>query len=412
MESQTYSYRNFSQILTLENAFKKDGRRLTKDDLGIIENGSVVFSEEEIFWVGPDYQFPSKFKNIHSKSFVGHILLPELVDSHTHLVFGGDRASEYSMRLNGADYQEIGKAGGGILNTMKGTNALSGGQLLSLAIERVEHIFSYGIGTIEVKSGYGLNFEKEYEISHIIDDLKKHFCGKVQIINTFMAAHAVPKEFKSSHEYMSKVVIPLMEKLASENIIDIVDIFHEQNYFDEKDTELLFNTAKRLKLPWKSHADEFADNKGAILASKNGALSTDHLLMTGPDGIETLANSSTVATLLPGTGFFLGKKQADARKFLDSGAKVAIGSDYNPGSCHWDNLLLIASLAAPQYKMNITELFAAITLNAAHSLGLKKQGAIVTGLQPRFSTFQTDRIDNITYNWGRNFSINKEYNAR
>ena len=196
---------------------------------------------------------------------------------------------------------------------------MSRDQLFNLVVERIGRLHSYGVGTIEVKSGYGLNFEKEYEIANVINDLKKHFKNKIQIINTYMAAHA----------------------------------------------------------------DEFYDNKGAILATKYGALSTDHLLRTTDDGILALSNSRTVATLLPGTGFFLGKEQANARALLDAGVKVAIGSDYNPGSCHCDNLLLIASLAAPQYKMNITELWCAITINAAHALGLKKQGAIMKGLVPR-----------------------------
>ena len=400
------AYRNFSQIITLVPAWKKDGRNLTPDDMGVIENASIVFSDREIIWVGKDCDMPEEYASLKGTQCQGKTLLPELVDSHTHLVFGGDRAHEYTMRLNGADYEAIGNAGGGILNTMNGTNAMSRDQLFNLGVERIERLHSYGVGTIEVKSGYGLNFEKEYEIAHVINDLKKHFKNKIQIINTYMAAHAIPKEFSSSMEYMTSMVIPLMRKLHAEGVIDVVDIFHEQGYFDAEDTALLLKTAKELGLGSKTHADEFYDNKGAILATKYGALSTDHLLRTTDDGILALSNSRTVATLLPGTGFFLGKEQANARALLDAGVKVAIGSDYNPGSCHCDNLLLIASLAAPQYKMNITELWCAITINAAHALGLKKQGAIMQGLVPRFSVFNVDRVDLITYNWGRNFATN------
>ncbi len=158
-------------------------------------------------------------------------------------------------------------------------------------------------------------------------------------------------------------------------------------------------------VPIKSHADEFNDNKGAVIACQYDALSADHLLCTGPDGIEALANSDTVATLLPGTGFFLGKPQAFARAFLDNGCKVAIGSDYNPGSCHFDNILFLAAIAAPQYEMNIAELWSSITLNAAHALGFRSQGAIAKGLKPRFSIFKTDCIDRITYNWGKNLAV-------
>ncbi|MBY0415232.1 MAG: amidohydrolase family protein, partial [Bdellovibrionales bacterium] len=263
---------------------------------------------------------------------------------------------------------------------------------------------SYGVGTIEIKSGYGLNFEKEYEISHIIHDLKNIVRPDVQIINTFMAAHAVPKNYSSSYDYMKEVVLPLLDRMAEENIIDCVDIFHEQNYFSDEDVVSLFERAQRLNIPVKMHADEFNDNKGAILATKYQALSADHLLATGEDGIKALSDSSTVATLLPGTGLFLGKKQANARAFLDAGVKVAIASDFNPGSCHCDNLIMIASLAAPIYKMNMAELWCAITLNAAHALNLKNQGALIPGLLPRLSIFNTDSLDRVTYNWGKNLA--------
>jgi imidazolonepropionase len=398
-------FSNFSEIATLEEAYKKDGRNLLPEDMSIKENSSVVFDEDEIKWVGSLLEIPEEYKNLSPIDFSGKVLIPEIVDCHTHIVFGGDRSKEYSMRLNGADYQEIAKAGGGILSTMKATNESSESELFNLAVKRIEQIHSYGVGTIEIKSGYGLNYEKEKECTLLIDKLKKHFSNRVQIINTYMAAHAIPKEYSSSNDYIHKVVIPLLKELSTFNIIDAVDIFHEEGYFDEVDTQQLFDVAKILNIKVKSHADEFKDNKGAILASSNNALSTDHLLMTADDGIDALAKSSTVATLLPGTGFFLGKAQASARKFLDAGVKVAIGSDYNPGSCHCDNVLLIASLAAPQYQMNISELWCSITLNAASALNLNRQGAIIPGFSPRFSIFDVNSIDKITYNWGRNYCI-------
>ena len=400
------AFRNFDQILTLEGSSKKDGRNLKPEDMTILQNASIVCSDTEIIWVGPEKSFPKKFEEKADHSyFEGRVLTPEIVDSHTHLIFGGDRADEYSMRLNGEDYQEIAKSGGGILSTMKGTQNLSSEELFNISVERINRIHSYGVGTIEIKSGYGLTYSKEMELTKVIDRLKKHFHPKVQIKNTFMAAHAVPKDFSSSKEFMKSVVIPLLEELSDEKIIDAVDIFHEENYFDREDTELLFEKSKTLGIPRKSHADEFFDNKGAILAAKHNALSTDHLLRTEKDGIEALAESSTVATLLPGTGFFLGKPQANARRFLDQGVKVAIASDYNPGSCHCDNVVLVASLAAPAYQMNIAELWSSITLNAAHALGLKNQGAIIPGLRPRFTIFNVSNINSITYNWGRQLSL-------
>ena len=398
------TFRNFSEIATLSPAQAKDGRNLIPTDLGLIKNASIVYDQDQILWVGPDSEFPGEYTDLIAVDATGKSCVPEIVDSHTHAVFGGDRAHEYSMRLNGASYEEISNAGGGILNSMIGTNDLSRTELLKLAQQRIKTIASYGVGTIEIKSGYGLNFDKEYELTQIIHDLKNIFRPDIQIINTFMAAHAIPKEYASSYLYMKEVVLPLLDRMAEEQIIDCVDIFHEKNYFSDEDVISLFERAKRLNIPVKMHADEFNDNKGAILATKYQALSADHLLATGADGIEALKNSNTVATLLPGTGLFLGKAQANARAFLDAGVKVAIASDYNPGSCHCDNVLMIASLAAPMYKMNMAELWCAITLNASHALGLKDQGALIPGLKPRFTVFNTDSIDRITYNWGKNLA--------
>jgi imidazolonepropionase len=397
-------FRNFAEIATLEGAHKKDGRKINSTDLSIIRNGSIVFDQNEIIWAGEDSQLPKEFSKKDFIDVSQKVCTPEVVDSHTHLIFGGDRAHEYSMRLNGYTYEEIAKSGGGILNTMQGTRALSRNDLLKLGMERARKIKSYGVGTIEVKSGYGLSYEKEFELSQIIHDLKNVMKPEVQIINTYMAAHAIPQEFTSSYEYMKAVVLPLLDRLSEENIIDAVDIFHEQNYFSDEDVRSLFERAQRLKIPVKMHADEFNDNNGAALAVSYNALSADHLLKTSLESIDRLKNSETVATLLPGTGLFLGKEKANARAMLDAGVKVAMASDFNPGSSHCDNLILLASIAAPIYKMNTGELWSAITLNAAHALGLKNQGAIIKGMRPRFSIFNTDSIDRITYNWGTNLS--------
>lgn len=396
--------KNLNEIVTLSSAHAKDGRNLTPEDLSLITDGAIVFDEKEILWVGETKNLPSEYEAC-AVSLANHVLTPEIVDSHTHLIFGGDRAGEYVERLNGVSYEEIARRGGGILLTMNQTNAASSEELYLSAKERIQRISSYGVGTIEVKSGYGLNFEKEYELSLIIDRLKKEFAPTVQIINTYMAAHDVPKNFKSSKEYISEVVIPLLEKLAPLKIIDVVDIFHEKNYFDDEDTTLLFQTAKRLGIPGKIHADELNDNGSAALGAKLNSLSCDHLLQISDEGILALKNSSTVATLLPGTAFFLGKPLAPAKKMLDAGVKVAIASDYNPGSCHCDNVLLVASISAAQLKMNVAQTWCGITLNAAHALGLKEQGALMVGMKPRFSLFKAKSLSHISYNWGHSLSV-------
>jgi imidazolonepropionase len=395
--------RNLNQILTLESASKKDGRMLVPDDISLINNGAIVYSESKIIWVGKNKDLPNEYKDMDFKDGSGLVLTPGLVDSHTHLVFGGDRAFEYTMRLNGADYQDIADAGGGILSTMEKTISSTNSDLFNKACERVERIYSYGVKAIEIKSGYALTFEKEKELTLIIDKLKKHFNGKVIIHNTFMAAHAVPKSFNSSKEYINKIVIPLLEDDEIKSTIDSVDIFHEDGYFNAEDVETLFKKCQTLSINTRIHADEFNDNKGAVLASQYRSLSADHLLATGIDGAKALAKSRTVATILPGTAFFLGKPLANARMFLDEGCAVAIASDYNPGSSHCDNLLMVASISAKSLGFNIAELWAAITLNAGKAINRPDIGSIEIGKSPVFSFFNIENIDQITYSWGRNF---------
>lgn len=397
---------NINQTLLLENAAKKDGRRLSPEDFDVLSNSCVIY-DDAIRFVGLEKDIPKELldKVTTKKNLEGFVLTPEIVDCHTHLIFGGNRSKEYSMRLNGADYQKIAQAGGGILESSRGTNSISDNDLLDICSTRIKRLNSLGVGTIEIKSGYGLGFDEEYRLSKLIHKLKEEFSPKINIINTYMAAHAVPSTSANSTEYIKDICIPLMNKLSGENIIDAVDIFHEEGYFNQEDVKLLFDEAVKLNLRVKSHADEFQDNDGAALAVEYNALSTDHLLCSSTRGIQKLSESSTVATLLPGTGFFLGKPQADARAFLDAGVKVAIGSDYNPGSCHCDNVLLLASLAAPHYRINITELWTAITLNASHALGLMDQGSIQVGMKPRFSLFRANTIDEITYNWGNNLAV-------
>lgn len=397
--------KNISEILTLESAYKKDGRYLTPDDLSLIPAGAIIFNKKQIEWIGSSKNIPLNYQIDKEFDLKGFVVTPEIVDSHTHLVFAGDRSVEYVSRINGKSYQTIYNEGGGINTTVNSTAQETELNLFKTAVDRINHIHSLGIGTIEIKSGYGLSINSERKITQVIHRLKKHFEGRVQIFNTYLAAHGIPSG-SSSKEYLKNVVLPLLEEFSNAKMIDAVDIFFEKDYFNKEETEELLIRAKKYNLSGKIHADEFNDNKGAILACKHLALSCDHLLETTEDGIKALSQSNTVATVLPGTSLFLGKKFARAREMLNSGVKVAMASDYNPGSCHCDNLLMLASITAPQYKMNITELWAAITLNASHALSLKRQGALISGMSPRFSIFKTDHFQNITYSWGKNLATN------
>ncbi len=399
-------YRNLNEILTLEGAVRKDGRRLLPEDLCLIQGGAVVLENDLIVWVGKTSELPINYQSYQQIDLSHHVLTPELVDSHTHIVFGGDRAQEYADRLNGVSYEEIRKRGGGILLTMNETNQASIEDLFESACRRIERLYSYGVGTIEIKSGYGLNLDKEHAISRLIHKIKKHFEPRIKIFNTFLAAHDIPISFPSSADYVEEVVLPLLEDLSKEKIIDAVDIFHEKNYFSSDDVKKVFLLAKSLGIATKIHADELNDNDGASIAVEFESLSADHLLKVSEQGIGALASSRTVATLLPGTAFFLGKALAPARAMLDAGVKVAIASDFNPGSCHCDNILLIGSLAAPQLRLNQAELWCGMTLNASHALGIGDQGAIVPGMKARFALFRAESLSHITYSWGNNLRVN------
>lgn len=397
-------YRRLSQILTLSGAVAKDGRRLEAADLGLINEASIVFDGEKILWVGEDRELPSEYHNAQTHELAGHVLTPGIVDSHTHLLFGGDRAQEYIRRLDGEDYQKIASEGGGILFTMRETLRLNENQLFELGVERLHRMASYGVTAIEMKSGYALTQEGELALLRAMKRLKNHFKSSLRLFVTYLGAHAVPREFASSAEFVAKVVVPTLRLAAQEQLVDAVDVFHENGYFSTEDSQNIFKVTKELGLRCKIHADEFHDNGSAALAVSFDALSADHLLRTGDAGIQTLANSNTVATLLPGTAFFLGKPLANARGLLDAGAKVALASDYNPGSCHCDNLLMIAAIAAPSLKMNQAEVWTGMTLNPAHALGFNDQGALMAGMRPSFALFKAQNLAQITYSWGINLA--------
>ncbi|MFP5458907.1 MAG: imidazolonepropionase [Bacteriovoracia bacterium] len=398
-------YRQLSQVATLSGAHSKGGRHLEPSDLGILDNAAIVFDDNQIHWVGNDPDLPEKYSLLPSISLAHHVLTPAIVDSHTHLLFGGNRSSEYAARLNGEDYQAIARAGGGILFTMRETLKLSQDELVTIGRERLERLLSYGVRTVEMKSGYALTTDGELRLLRAAKVLKTEFSGRVNVFSTYLGAHAVPKDYASSTQFLHDIVIPTLTQAHAEQLVDAVDIFAEDGYFSPSDVRTLFEHATRLGLPVKIHADEFNDNGGARLAAEFQALSADHLLKTSADGIHALAISDTVATILPGTAFFLGKPLAPARQLLDAGCRVAIASDFNPGSSHVDNLLLVASLAAPSLKINLAELWCGITMNAAAALGMKDRGCLVAGMKPEFALFAVNKVSDITYGWGRNYSV-------
>jgi imidazolonepropionase len=390
--------RDLSQIVTLESALKKDGRRIQQEDLSIIKDAAIAYQNDKILWVGRTKEIPKEYKNFNTLSLPNKIMLPGFSDCHTHTVFAGNRANEYTRRLSGEDYQKIANEGGGILSTVGATQKSSADDLFNSAVKRINQMHQRGVKSLEIKSGYGLTKDSELKILQVIKRLKSLFDGKVRIFTTFMGAHAVPEKFNSSNEYIAQEVLPILEE-ATPDLFDAVDIFHEQGYFNDVDAVQLFEVAIKKNKSIRMHADEFNDNNGANLAMKYHALSCDHLMKINLEGIENLGRSKTVAVVLPGTSLFLGKEPAPINKLIEANAKVAISTDFNPGSCHFSDLALLAKITAPRFKLNIGQLITSITLNPAHSLGFLNEGSLISGMYPSFSLFNVNSLDEFVYDW-------------
>jgi len=391
---------NCSWVITLESAVSKEGKKLSPQDHTPVKNGAIIHDGQTILWVGKENTIPENFNsNIKfRKDMKGRVVTPGLIDCHTHLVFAGNRALEYVDRLNGRSYQDIADSGGGITYSSEQTNHADNEKLYQDAFQRLERLYQLGHCAVEIKSGYSLTLEGEINLCRIIHRLKQSFKDKISIHTTLMAAHAVPKN-SNADSYLDDVVLPSLKLAAAEQLIDSVDIFHEVGYFNQNHVEKLFTTATLLNIPRRIHADEFNNNNGAAIAKKFQCLSADHLLHVDHANASILADSQTVATLLPGTAFFLGKKLAPAKMLLDTGCAVAIGSDYNPGSCHWNDVFQIARMSAASLGLNTAQFWCSITYNGARALALNNFGAIKPGFKPKFLVWEAREPEDLLYDW-------------
>ena len=391
---------NISCALTLKNAVSKNGRQLLKEDLSLINNVAIVKNDETIEWIGTKDQLPKTFYNSFTDEIdlQNRVVTPGLIDAHTHLIFSGNRANEYMMRLSGASYEEISKAGGGIVASSMATNSADDDYLEKLATNRINVLYELGIAACEIKTGYSLTLDGEIRLLKIINDLKKKFSSKLLIHRTLMSAHAIPQKMNKD-EYIKSIVLPTIDQATSLKIIDSLDVFHEVNYFEQSDVEVIFNYARKFNLDLKLHVDEFNNNGGAKLGARYNCSSVDHLLHTDLEGACALAASNTIATLLPGTAFYLGKKLANAKMLIDAGCAVAIASDFNPGSCYFNDVFQIARMSAPSLKINPAALWSAITLNAAKSLGLKNYGALLPNFSSQILVWEASNPDDLLFDW-------------
>lgn len=371
--------------------------------INIIENAYIAVKNGKILAIGVGDEFGNLCGDdtkIHDAE--GLLVTPGLIDSHTHLIHGGSRENEFSMKLNGVPYIEILNNGGGILSTVKATKESSEEELYKKAKKSLDRMLEFGVTTVEEKSGYGLELNteiKQLEVARVLD--KNH---PVDLVHTFLGAHAVPEEYKENHKaYIDILVDVMMPKIKDMGLAEFCDVFCEEGVFTIEESEYILQKAKEMGYKLKIHADEIESLGGAELAAKLGCVSADHLMAASDEGIKMMAENNVVANILPATSFNLNKNYADCRKMIDMGAIVSLSSDYNPGSCPSENLQLVMQLGCLHLKMTPNEVLTAVTINAAYAIDrADKIGSIEVGKNADFVVFDARNVEYLMYHFGIN----------
>lgn len=396
-------FSNAEQIVTCNTNgvnFKK-GKDFS--ELEVLTSHAIIVENDLIKDIIPN-QSIKNFSDYEIFDLKNKIILPGLVECHTHTAFAGSRADEFKMKLDGVHYEEIASQGGGILKTVNAVRNISLTDLVELIKPRIDEFISQGITTLEIKSGYGLNFENEIKLLHAIKILDELY--PIDIVPTFLGAHTFPKEFRENHQvYIEEIVNKMIPHIAKNNLAEFCDAFCETSAFSSEEVDLIFSAAKKHGLKLKLHTEQFNNIGGLDVALKHNAISVDHLEVLKESDIGKLADSDVVCDLLPGVSFFLNYQFAPARKLIDAGVVVALSTDYNPGSSHILNLHLIMQLAALKMQLKAEEIINAVTINAAKSLGRNDSiGSIEIGKKADFSIFNTEEYPDIIYNVGRNLN--------
>ena len=375
--------KNASALVTCSGFMAKKGREMS--ELGIIADGAVVIEQGRISRVGTTTNIMADLKALgqdlsqfETIDAFGKAVLPGFVDSHTHLVFGGYRAEEYAWRLMGDSYMDILQRGGGILSTVRATRSASREELTEAGLKRLDSMLSFGVTTVEGKSGYGLDRETEIKQLEVMADLNR--LHPLDVVPTFMGAHAVLPEYKGREDdYIDFLLKEVVPEVASRRLAEFCDIFCEKNVFSVEQSRRLLTNAVESGLKSKLHADEIVRLGGAELAAEIGAVSADHLLHASDEGLHAMAEAGVVATLLPATAFSLREPYARGRKMIDAGGAVALATDFNPGSCFSESIPLVAGLAALYVNLSPEEIVTALTLNGAAALD---RAQVVGSLDP------------------------------
>lgn len=391
---------NIPELVTCAGPGPKCGKDMA--DAGILVDAYVKIQDGLISEIGLMNDYRHEESSVEVIDCTGKAVLPGFVDSHTHFVFGGYRADEFRMRLEGADYMEIMAAGGGIASSVKATRSAQEDELFEAGQERLNAMLRMGVTTVEGKSGYGLDLETELKQLRVMHRLNaKHV---MEVVPTFLGPHSIPSAYKedpdSFIDYMTEVVLP---RVAREKLAVFGDIFCEREVFSVEQSRRFLKAVKEAGLKVKIHADEIAQLGGAELAAELGAVSADHLLAASDQGIRDLAESGTVATLLPATAFSLKETYANGRKMIDAGCAVALATDFNPGSCPTHSIPLIIALSALYMGMTIEEIVNALTINGAAAVGRGDRiGSIEVGKQADLVILSKPSINYLPYHLGMN----------
>lgn len=381
------------------------------DPLGVIEDGAIAAKDGRIAWVGPRADLPGAAAI--TTRCDGAWILPGLVDCHTHIVFGGNRAREFEMRLDGASYEAIAKAGGGILSTVRATREASEDALVAAALPRLDALMAEGVTTIEVKSGYGLDLATEARMLTAARRLGRE--RDVGVLTTCLAAHAVPPEFAGRRaDYARHVADAIIPAIAAEGMADTVDVFTDSAIaFTPEETEWVFRAAAQAGLPVKLHADQLRDDDGAALAARHGALSADHIEYASAEGIAAMARAGTVGVLLPGAFYFIRETRVpDVAAMRAAGLRIALATDLNPGSSPALSLLLMLNMGCTLFRLTVAEALAGVTRNAAAALGLADRGALAPGLRCDLALYAVSRPAELCYWIGRNPCVGRVVGGR
>ncbi len=369
---------------------------------GLIEDGAIAIKDALIAWVGARTDVPAAYQALETRDFGGRLVTPALIDCHTHVVFGGNRAAEFELRLNGASYEEVAKAGGGIVSTVAATRDASEEALLADALTRVDAMIAEGVTLIEVKSGYGLDLDSEPKMLRVARAIAN--ARPVDVCTSYLGAHATPPEYQGNPDaYIDDVCIPALRAAHAEGLVDAVDGFCEGIAFDTAQMARVFDVAAELGLPVKLHAEQLSNIGGARLAARHRALSADHLEYANEGDAESLAASGTVAVLLPGAFYTLHETQVPPIKaFRDHHVRMALATDCNPGSSPMTSPLLALNMGSTLFRMTPLEALLGMTAHAAKALGVEDRGRIVSGMRADLCVWNIAHPAELAYRIGFN----------